>query len=197
MAKNAILITGKKRSGKDYVAEAIQKALKDVDISSKIFRFADPMKDILSTTLHCTKYELEFWKNNESSITLPNGREVSFRAILQKFGTEAMKPIFGDDVWASLLCDEALENSVNIAVISDWRFNIEIVTVSEYFNSYTVGVINNDIVSKDTHSSETELDDTIVHFLIDNTGKPDLTEQINACLEHYKNYIVKSLTVAT
>ena len=80
MSKNVVLIAGKKGAGKDYVAKALSKAFKQ---SCSIHKFADPIKKLISETIGCTVPVLDFWKDINCSITLPNGKEVAVRSVLQ------------------------------------------------------------------------------------------------------------------
>jgi len=194
--KKLVLINGVKRSGKDYVASLIKEKLKDVDIIS----FAGPIKEIIAETFDISLETLDDFKNNpeESGIELkiyPNNQEpitmeyISFRKILQRFGTEAMKPIFGDNVWADLGIKNAISSDNDIVIIPDFRFIIEYETAvekmrTEGFELYTINIFNNNLPDADNHSSETELKDNNFEFnyTIDNTGRPDISMVLDKIL---------------
>lgn len=184
MSTKIVLINGKKRSGKDYNAILIKQELESRGYSVSILSFAEPIKTIIAETFGITVEQVELYKNEPSEYGLeirayPDNQPscvieyVGMRDILQRFGTEAMKPIFGDDVWASLLYKRAEKSGSDFVLVPDFRFIIE-----DNINAIKVNVFNNDIESTDTHASETELNDFTFDYYIDNTGQPDLTEQI-------------------
>ncbi len=168
-----ILISGYKRSGKDYISDILVKAL-DAEKHS----FASPIKDIIATTLNITQPLLDELKNDESALFVHNGLHhiaiTDFRSILQVFGTEAMKKHFGDDVWANLLASKLDTTKLNI--VSDWRFVSEYDVLNEIDDVVTVRVITDDI-NTDMHPSETGLDGFKFDAVIDNSakGEVDLT----------------------
>jgi len=181
--KTLILINGKKRHGKDYLCDLLIKLLSTkYGITAARVAFADPIKEIIADTFNVSLEELEDFKNNGDVLYEGNDKlEISFRTILQRFGTEAMKKQFGENVWADLGINSAIEIDKDVVIIPDFRFE------SEYnaaitkackdgaFNIITVKIYNDDIVSTDTHASETELDSFNFDFKINNTAKPKLT----------------------
>ncbi len=187
--KKLILINGLKRSGKDYTAELIEEIIGDIGIVS----FAEPMKKIISETFNISLEQLEDYKNDELGIytefdteTGSDFLEISnFRKILQRFGTEAMKKQFGNNVWAELGIRKATEKNNDIVVLPDFRF------VSEYeeaasqasffgFSVSTIHIFNKDLPPADLHASERDLSDNnfIFDYTIDNTGKPDIKSKL-------------------
>ncbi|MGL5753218.1 MAG: hypothetical protein ACRCXT_21930, partial [Paraclostridium sp.] len=124
--KTIILVSGKKRAGKDTVANMIVEQLQSAYSVSRL-SFAEPMKEIIADTFEIYKDDLEESKNEgDEFIILPNHtkanktpyeQEYTARAILQRFGTEAMKKQFGDDVWSELLYKKIYSD---ITVVSDW-----------------------------------------------------------------------------
>jgi hypothetical protein len=88
------------------------------------------MKQIISTTFGITLEQLDVLKNEETRIALDDEfgetfDTTTFRRILQRFGTEGMKPVFGDDVWAKLGANKALGSDTAFTIISDYSFDIE------------------------------------------------------------------------
>lgn len=181
MAK-LILINGKKRSGKDYFAKLVQMELLNHNKSSKIMSFADPIKDIISTTLDISKEDLEKYKNDDNSYGLAvqsyqsgiieEGNVINFRGILQRFGTEAMKQWFGEDVWVKLLKQQAEKLNYDYIIVPDFRF------LCEDVGDITVKIKNDDVECIDNHRSENELNDYRFHYIIDNTGYRDITNDV-------------------
>lgn len=190
MKNLVVLINGKKRNGKDHTAILLKNELEQRGYKVQIMSFAEPIKVIVASMLGISVEELETYKNDYTEYGLemrayPDNQrpvlfgEINFREILQRFGTEAMKPVFGDDVWAALLYKKAKESDADFVLVPDFRFNIE---YNE--NATTINVFNKDIVSTDTHASETELDNFKFDWYIDNTGKPDLTTAIKQTADY-------------
>lgn len=181
MAK-LILINGKKRSGKDYFAKLVQMELLNHNKSSKIMSFADPIKDIISTTLDISKEDLEKYKNDDNSYGLAvqsyqsgiieECNVINFRGILQRFGTEAMKQWFGEDVWVKLLKQQAEKLNYDYIIVPDFRF------LCEDVGDITVKIKNDDVECIDNHRSENELNDYRFDCIIDNTGYRDITVDV-------------------
>ena len=175
-----VLINGKKRAGKDYVARILQQELNKCGLTSCIESFADPIKDIIATTLGLTLSELDNFKNKKSLIVI-NGKEVcDARLMLQRFGTEAMKSWFGDDVWAKLLYENIKNIKADVIIVPDFRFNVE-----KRKNTFTLKVVNDNVdkACDDNHQSENELNDFKFDHVIDNTGYKDITTGVNIVIK--------------
>jgi hypothetical protein len=187
--KNLILINGLKRSGKDYSAELLREILGDIGVVS----FAAPMKEIIADTFDISLEALDDFKNNDTELFLSKAELdgysynplINFRVILQRFGTEAMKKQFGNDIWAVTGIKTAMEKENNWVIIPDFRF------ISEYeeafkqskdnnFKLNTIHIFNNDLPPADLHASERDLSDNnfIFDYEIDNTGKPDNIKEV-------------------
>ncbi len=168
-----ILITGKKRSGKDYIACKLAKEWEDVEI----LHFADALKSIVATTLGISKERLELGKNIDKNssvvITTEDGSKItrSFRQMLQIFGTEAMKPIFGDNIWAKIVKHKIYNTKAKIVIIPDWRFVEEYKEIVQNFPTTTIVVLGGGI-EDDLHSSETALDWFKTDFVFNNKNQP-------------------------
>ena len=181
--KTIILINGPKRGGKDYSATLLTEILKE-RINVRTLSFAYPLKKIMADTFGITLDELEEYKNSALRLVTEesNGyqKDISnFRLILQRFGTEGMKPQFGDGVWSNLLLSKILDNSdEQIILVPDFRFNIESEIIkSSNYRVLTLKIRNDDKVNSDTHPSERELDDYDFDCVIDNTGYSKFLEQ--------------------
>ena len=194
MAK-VILINGVKRSGKDYSAQILKEELESRVKKVEIFHFAAPLKQIIADTFELSLKDLDKMKNNPDDYNLM-GRtrlgaktldklfmEFNFRTILQRFGTEAMRPHFGKDVWAKLLVDKVKRSDADVILVPDFRFLEEYNYCNDSFSG-TYGLSNtkmNDMItmyiesgksSKDTHSSEMK-PDVEFQFSIDNTKQDE------------------------
>jgi len=181
-----ILINGKKRSGKDFVAAAIKNEFNKHNKTAEIMSFADPIKDIIAETLKITIQDLELYKNNPTEYMIelqkypssvmesPSAlNHIDFRVILQRFGTESMKKWFGEEVWVNLLLSRAESLDVDYVLVPDFRFLCEAVSKE------TICVHNDDYSNaNDAHRSENELNEFNFKYTINNTGYRDISKDI-------------------
>jgi len=158
-----ILINGKKRSGKDFFAKMLSQELKKLGYSSEVMSFADPIKDIISTTLGISLEVLDEYKNKQAVLSIDGTECTNLRSVLQMFGTEAMKKYFGEHVWVNLLMSKA-NKSNDFIIVPDFRFLKEFIK-----NSITIKILNNHNFI-DTHISENELNDFRTDYVLDNTN---------------------------
>ena len=108
-----LFIAGYKRSGKDTFGELLAEEIRELGATVKLVSFAGPMKEILSVTLGMSVDKLEALKNIPGNI---------HRDYLQRFGSEAMKPIFGDDVWVKVANNQIAGSSEDFVIVTDFRF---------------------------------------------------------------------------
>ena len=171
--KLAILISGKKHSGKNYVANALHKRLKN----SEIIAFADPIKRILSKTFEVSYNDLNEYKNHEKGIYIFNGKSytqiTNFRKTLQHFGTDAMQFEFGQDVWVKMLLEHSTKN---ILIVPDFRFKHEFNEMLKNIDCFTIHVTGGD--DSDSHISENNLSDFRHDYVLNNYYKEDISKYI-------------------
>jgi len=190
-----ILINGKKRAGKDHSASLLKDKLKD----SEILSFAGPMKRIISETFGITEDDLDTFKNDTEAYGIeikvyPNNqvpgviKYTNFREILQLFGTEAMKPQFGNSVWVDLLLNKIRESDNKIFIVPDFRFLIEESNINrKEFNVITLKIESDNEVTGDGHSSENELNGFNFDYIVDNTKHEKLEEYLESFItQHIK-----------
>lgn len=180
-----ILIHGYKRSGKDTFASILNELLPQ----SEIHAFAEPLKEITAKSFGLSLDLIDKLKNDETikiGFRSPNEKMCtgsSMRNFLQNLGTEAMKPVFGDYVWAKLFTDRYLKSPVGVVFIApDFR------VIEEYQYITSEAVISNtdtlDVVtvkiqradaecSGDPHVTEQGLKDFNFDWTIDNNGTLD------------------------
>ena len=177
-----ILIHGLKRSGKDTFASI----LKELEPVVEIKPFAGPLKEITAKAFDLSPDVIDYLKNDESiKIGFRSPQEKmctgnSMRNFLQNLGTEAMKPIFGDYVWAKLFTDSYLKSpDGTVFVAPDFR----VIEEYNYITSETITANADalDVVtvkiqraeaegSGDTHISENGLKDFKFDYVVDNNG---------------------------
>lgn len=164
-----ILVTGLKRSGKDYVSDIIKGELEAIGKSVETIAFADAMKDILCVTFGISLGTLNELKNDESHhIELTDDDSFTMRSCLQRFGTDAMQSVFGSTVWKNLVEEFIQKSEADVVIVTDYRFQ------SEYINGSVVVKINNTNVEtgKNSHISEIGICDNLCEHIVENTGYP-------------------------
>ena len=178
MPKLVIMVSGRKRAGKDFTSNLISTQLENMSLSNESMSFAAPMKRIIATTFGITTDQLEQYKNNPDEWVIETSyvgadfvptNTSNYRLILQNFGSEAMKPEFGDDVWAELMANRIRNSDSDIVIIPDYRFDSEYNHLFSLFDVTTL-YIKSSNTSTDTHASEA-LPSTSPDFIIDNSEK--------------------------
>lgn len=179
------LITGKKRAGKDTLADVMLEQNKGVKES-----FASPMKDIASILFG---WGMNFMENKKEVMDHTFG--ISPRQFLQVFGTDFMQLFLsekfpeyakttGRSFWAKFLVRKLksdLYSSSDIICVPDLRFPHEVeVMRKEFKDAVTViRVVRPSFECQDNHPSEKEMDAIIADYTIENTGT--LEEYQKAC----------------
>lgn len=173
MLKKVILVSGYKDSGKDFVSDMLSTILQCETVA-----FAEPMKDILSVMFGVSKDDLNKYKKDEEAVLAIGDwgykKITDFRTVIQKFGSEAMKPVFGNDVWINLLLQKIDPEAIEYIIVSDWRFINEYEGVNDMYDVVTVRVDDHNL-DAGTHDSEHQLDEFNFDHRINNTGHTDNT----------------------
>ena len=188
---NIIQLAGRKRSGKDWTATAIRQQLESHGYSVEVMSFAEPLKDIASIILDMPLSDLEFAKNTNAYLLESTNSQpeylTTFRSLLQKLGTEAMKKYFGKSVWYDLLINRIEQSSADYILVPDYRFPEETIP-----GALTVRIYSTSVDLTDNHISETALDDFVFDHVLDNSNK-QLTESDIA--RFVSNHIIKESNV--
>lgn len=176
--KNVILINGKARVGKDYIADLITKDLEAKGKKVLRLAYADKLKDMICTMFNISKGELDILKNAENPYTL-NG--VTMRQILQRFGTEIINQI-DTNFWVKSVKNIIDETNYDFYIISDFRYHKEFNYIKDCYNIKTIQILGNESIKANDHVSENSLDCFKFDFVVDNTDheKLDLSEVLNS-----------------
>lgn len=193
MKKKVILIAGFKGAGKDYVARQIHDEVVD-DYNVSIRSFAEPLKKIASILLETDLETLDEAKNKHWDIALDGYVVSDARLFLQRLGNEAIKPIFGNNVWANIMLRNIICAMSDFFIIPDFRFMIEYEELvknldKDLYDIITVRVIDQNRVNTDLHASETELldHDFKFNYILDNTGKTvNIKKEVHALVKILK-----------
>jgi len=189
--KTVILINGLPRAGKDTVADFIVDNFNYTKMS-----FATPLKSVIAGTFGISLEDLETMKNNTDEYGVeikvyPNNQPqqvlkyTNFREILQKFGTEGMKPEFGNSVWGDLLYKKVLESDQKLFVVPDYRFIVEY-QPQDNIKIIRILVLDDRELPTEGHASDVELYQNNVKFdyTINNTGTLiELEEKVNSIIK--------------
>ena len=188
--KVIIQIGGFKRSGKDTISKMIANHYQSKGKLVDIFHYADQLKQIAASIFDISLEQLDEFKNNKTELYRFNTYEepckvTDFREILMKIGNEAIKPVFGSDVWQKIMLEKIEKSEADIIIIPDFRFAVEHIP-----NAVTIRINNSDIINDTDHPSETELIDFDFDMSIDNTNYSQNQEEISYyCEQMIDNYI--------
>jgi hypothetical protein len=181
-----ISITGKIGSGKDTIADIIMQYTPYHDWEIK--KFAGKLKVIAEILSGVPKINFEDQEFKKQDMGPEWG--MTYRDLLQRLGTEAMRNGLHENVWVNALFadyhfniekDEQMPNWL----ITDCRFPNELEAVKTH-KGITIKVIRDSgNTVGTTHASETALDDyTEWDYVVDNNGSiEDLKTQVFSILE--------------
>ena len=158
-------LNGRIGAGKNTVAQRLAMLHGNVIEVS----FAAKLKESVCALLGCTLHDLEVWKNKPERCvavgTLVDGlgfvphkdTVMTVRELLQRYGTEAHRDVFGEDFWldAALPLHDWFYRDDILYVVTDMRFPNEAARV-QGLGGVTVQVIGPDEHSGD-HRSEIPL----------------------------------------
>jgi len=181
-----ISISGKIGSGKDTIADIIMQYTPYHRWQVK--KFAGKLKDIAEILTGVPKINFEDQEFKQQDMGPEWG--MTYRDLLQKLGTEAMRSGLHKNVWVNALFSDYQFNieedeQIPYWIITDSRFPNELAAVKKH-NGIAIKVIRdsgNTIGT--THTSETALDDyTEWDYVINNNGTlEELKTQVLSILE--------------
>jgi hypothetical protein len=194
-----ISVTGKIGSGKDTIADIIMQCTPYHNWEVK--KFAGKLKDIAEILSGVPKINFEDQEFKKQDMDPEWG--MTYRDLLQRLGTEAMRNGLHKNVWVNALFADyksgplfpdvpaELHAQLPNWLITDTRFPNELEAVKD-LNGIAIKVVRetgNTIGT--THASETALDDyTEWDYVVDNNGSfEELKTQIFSILE--KEYLLK------
>lgn len=163
---------GLKQSGKDTVAAYLMKTY-----GFERRAFADPLKRSLAALFDIPFTDIEKLKTNtrmgvgigtqsQANYIQPHYKSLTFRELLQRYGTESHRDIFGEDFWVDITLPNAPARYLGRnVVITDLRFKNESRRIRELggkivkitrppVNNDRTGLATNDVGNTDLHTSE-------------------------------------------
>ena len=186
-----IQLLGQARSGKDWTASQLKTYFESQGKSVEIMSYAAPMKRIAAGLFGISLDQLDDYKNNPERVhtrlvdmaSNSYSLKTNFRQFLQRLGNEAIKPIFGDNVWAKLAKENIAKSTADIIIIPDCRFAVELNEVG----GTTVRIVNNSLPPPMNHPSELELLNYLTHYSLDNTDHSLTSEDIENLAQRILN----------
>lgn len=192
-----IALYGKKRSGKNTVASAIRQYVDQHGLSWWIeeVSFAKPLRQILGILYDISD---DFLYNDDSKDKLVNvyweelhlnnnkKGQMTFRELLQVFGTDLFRNQWSDDIWASIPFRKNYHDNT-LVLITDARFENELRMCRKH-NGINFYIIRPGKKQEDSHPSENQkIPEELFDFtIIGKEGVPALTEQVHDLLN--KNF---------
>ena len=176
-------ISGKKTVGKDTLAKLM---IDNADVVGCRVGFADALKEEVAKAVGKTPQFIE-------------ANKTQFRGILQWWGTDFRRHYEGGRYWVDKVIvkiDEKIRQGYKLIIIPDVRFLSEADSLRE-LGAHLVRVAR-PIVSSDSHSSETELDnyEQWNHIVLNSGSLMHLEEEARKILKS-SNIPVKQLSQTT
>jgi hypothetical protein len=178
--KMIIGLSGYARSGKDTVADYLIKHNEFIKMS-----FAAPMKEAmyrLNPIVKVDEISSLRYKNIVDVYGLDKAKESvpEIRRLLQVFGTEVGRDLFGENFWVDIVLNNIKNEKV---VISDVRFKNEADAIRSKGGKIW-RIIRKDVGPVTGHPSETDLDNyKFDNTLINNHGVLELNSIINEIIK--------------
>src|SRR5215467_14474429 len=121
-------LSGAKGSGKDTVAAYL---VKEHGFERKAF--ADPLKKSVAALFDIPFASIDQFKNNDAMLVTIEHRsnpslhqtDMTFRTLLQRYGTEAHRDVFGEDFWLDYTLPVRGYYPGRAIVVTDVRFENE------------------------------------------------------------------------
>jgi len=185
-----IAITGFRRCGKDYLANALKKYFEQNYFSVQKLAFADQPKKIITDLANIDISELESLKENKSQKFKCITKEYNMREFLITFSNK-LKEI-DKDIWAKALINK-IDPKAQIVIISDLRFKNEDKILRNYAHNtnqkYLVIKIESNLESCENNNiDETEIN-LIVHEFIFKNDKDNFNKEFERLIKYINSTI--------
>lgn len=172
-------LSGKKRSGKNTVADFMLEWAEEYNFPARQQAFADKLKMSAARAFGFVDPDesMSFCEDLKETGTIAVSSssfnfEVSGRQFLQWYGTEAHRQIFDDRFWIQQLLPENMDHENELVVITDVRFPNEAEAI-RVAGGDIIRVVRLDSEEPDAHLSEQALSDSLVDIEILNDSNLD------------------------
>jgi hypothetical protein len=181
-------LAGRKGSGKDTAGAYLMERYGFVRAS-----FAAPLKDSAAALFDVPVEVWESAKNDPTArVILDYGnwtKSMTVREMLQRYGTEAHRGVFGEDFWTKQLLDGLVSSGVldtENVVITDMRFLNETQATKDA-GGFTVLIDRPATDDGDTHASEVLPPDDLIDFTVENDSSiADLYRVLDFMVEEFR-----------
>ena len=184
-----ILISGKKRSGKDFIGTQLSQLL-----DKKIIKLSNKLYDVVKTLFNIDINNLEHSNDINIKENTYVYNDISLRKFLQTFATDFIRNQIGQEFWIDTLINsnnELLKNGNSI--ITDIRFINELEKINKQFKCINVLVVDENNTNIDNHISETPIDNNHFHIIIYNNKSNHFEYEVISEDFLVNNYIVNPL----
>lgn len=124
MKKLIILLNGPKHSGKDTIGNAITQIVDGVEL----FKFAEPLRVFIKTTLGITDSQLELMKDQHVPLF-----GMTIRQAMIAYSEDFCKPKFGANYFGRLTAAKIRTSNARIAIVTDSGFASEAQVLRDEF----------------------------------------------------------------
>lgn len=173
-----IEVAGFARSGKDYVSEKLENALKEKGYKVQRFALADKLKEFVCILFNISLEELNALKNSEDRFCLSG---TTMRQILQRLGTDIFVKQVDELFWIKQF-KQQIKPETDFVILTDFRYRSEYESMQE-FDPITLLVKGVQTISANNHPSENSLLDFKFDYVLDNSRKIDISEDISEFLK--------------
>jgi hypothetical protein len=119
---------------------------------------------------------------------------MSNREIMQVFGSDICRRIFGQDIWIKAIKRRIDKSNADFFLITDVRFINEVETIRNVWGGQVWQIIGpqrgEDCIKKDCHSSESQVDINVpIDVIVDNNAGRKLESLDKSLMESLLSYI--------
>lgn len=199
---------GRKGVGKNFVASRVE-ALIGTRLGKAVESgaFADPIKKFLVDNLYIehewcygsdadkntpTRYNWELMFDDVRRDNNKHSGPMSSREVMQVFGTDICRRIFGSDIWVQAMKRRIDRSEADFFLITDVRFANEVEIVRDVWGGQVWQIVGpqrgEESTKKDSHPSESQVDlDVPIDVLVDNSIGRHLDDLDNSLMESLRN----------
>ena len=183
---------GKAGSGKDTVFERALVMGERMGLTQpKRMAFADKLKQSVANLFDITVEQVEQLKltGGEGAFTVL-GKPMSMRVLLQRYGTEAHREVFGDNFWVDALLPQGYWHDGHVIFVTDVRFPNEAQRIRQLGGQvYRIQADSELDGAAAGHASEIVLPSELIDGVIDNTirndGFTNLDKEVRRILSYF------------
>lgn len=182
-------INGRMLAGKDSFAQIFADIYENVERVA----FAAKLKESCAALFNVSLAELEELKVEEDVRLVASWdgeldfysfdyQPLNFRQLLQRYGTEAHRDVFGDDFWVRQLLDNVID-AEKFVLVTDCRFPNEAEAIKNR-GGLVIRIVRPDQDDHgDRHASEQNIDALVDYFVVNDGDLPKLRFEVEVFAE--------------